>query len=102
MLVEDGEFIVETGSDAKESWTGPEDHGYAALRKELEANGTVVPQGGKRVFTQDYVFKSPSAAGAIIQGRNTNGTLDWKVEGTSQTYKSWEQSQLEQFTSDEL
>lgn len=98
--LEDGEFIVERGSEAKQSWTGEGGHSYEALRKELETNGTVVSQGGNCVFTQDYAFKSPSAAAAMIHGRPTNGTVDWKIEGTSQTYKSWEQSQLERLESE--
>ena len=34
--------------------------------------------GDQLVFTQDYVFKSPSAAAAIVVGNNMNGWLSWK------------------------
>jgi hypothetical protein len=30
------------------------------------------------VFTQDYLFKSPSAAAAIVVGNNMNRWLSWK------------------------
>jgi hypothetical protein len=30
------------------------------------------------VFTQDYLFKSPSAAAAIVVGNNMNGWISWK------------------------
>lgn len=32
------------------------------------------------VFTKDYVFKSPSAAAAVILGRSSNGWIEWKYE----------------------
>ncbi len=91
----DGEFIVEAGSQARDAWHSPAKGAtYEVLRKELETNGTLVHEGGKCVFTQDYAFKSPSAAAAVVQGRPANGTVEWFIAGTSQTYKVWEQSQL--------
>jgi hypothetical protein len=32
------------------------------------------------VFMVDYLFKTPSAASAMVLGRNTNGTLEWKTK----------------------
>ncbi len=29
-------------------------------------------------FPKDYIFKSPSMAASVIQGRNANGLTDWK------------------------
>ena len=53
--------------------------GYLALRNELVQNGVLVPDGGKLRFTQDYFFKSPSAAAAVALGRSANGRTEWKT-----------------------
>jgi hypothetical protein len=40
--------------------------------------------GDAYVFTQDYVFGSPSTAASVVMGRNANGRVDWKaVNGQS-------------------
>lgn len=54
------------------------DKGFHALRKQLEAAGVLKAAGDQMVFTQDYVFRSPSAAAAIVVGNNINGWLSWK------------------------
>ena len=45
------------------------------LRNELERAGIIV--GG--VFKKQYVFMSPSAAASLVQGRNSNGNIDWRT-----------------------
>lgn len=42
-----------------------------------------------------FAFASPSAAGAAVNGRPTNGTIEWKLEGSGKTYKDWEAERLE-------
>lgn len=54
------------------------DKGFHAMRKKLEEAGVLKPAGDQLVFTQDYLFKSPSAAAAIVVGNNMNGWLSWK------------------------
>ena len=49
---------------------------YYNLRKKLEENGTIV----NCVFVSDYEFSAPSAAAAVLYGRNTNGKTEWKTE----------------------
>lgn len=54
--------------------------GYFQLRERLEADGTIVNE----VFQSNYEFSAPSAAAAVILGRNANGKTEWKTkEGTS-------------------
>lgn len=38
-------------------------------------------------------FKIPSAAAAIVNGRPTNGTLEWKL-ANGHSYKEWEAGRL--------
>jgi hypothetical protein len=56
--------------------------------------GVLQLDGDHCVFTKSYAFKSPSAAAAVVNGRPANGTIEWKVKGSGQTYKDWEAAQL--------
>ena len=49
---------------------------YHDLRLKLVDEGVIVD----RVFTKNYEFRSPSAAAAVIQGRSSNGKIDWKTK----------------------
>jgi hypothetical protein len=91
--LQDGEFIVEAGSMARLRWEG-QSHHYASLHEELRKSGVLEQQGDHCVFTQNYAFNSPSAAAAVVNGRPANGTIEWRLEGGSLTYKDWEAGQL--------
>lgn len=95
--LEDGEFIVMEGSQARASWAGDttDKTSYWKLFGELVQQGVLVLSGNTRVFSMDYAFSSTSAAGAIVNGRSTRGPTEWKVKGTTKTYKDWEAEQLE-------
>lgn len=95
--LEDGEFVVEAGSRARAKWEGQNtrNSSYAQLHDELKRMGVLQEQNGHCVFTQNYAFKSPSAAASVVHGRSSNGTIEWKLKGSAGvTYKDWEASQL--------
>jgi hypothetical protein len=50
------------------------------LRKNLVDKKLLIKEGDTFILTEDYMFKSPSAASAIILGRSSNGWNDWKNE----------------------
>lgn len=94
-VLQSGDFIVQAGSMARLRWEGREatSVGYHELHEELLRTGILKPDGERCVFKQSYAFKSPSAAAAVVVGRNANGTLEWRLaDGTS--YKEWEAAQL--------
>lgn len=96
---EDGEFVVLEGSEAL-TGTGYVQQGYGGLKKKLIADGVLVPQDGlpgsnKLRFARPWSFDSPSAAAAVVLDRNSNGRVEWKVKGASQTYHDWQQAQAE-------
>jgi hypothetical protein len=73
-------FVVRAGSGAVKEVV-PSCHAYIKeLRAALLANGVLKNSGNALVFTQDYVFASPSSAAAVIQGRTANGRVDWKAK----------------------
>jgi hypothetical protein len=84
-------FIVLAGSQAKLNWTG-QPHSYLQLREDLRNRGVLElsADGTHLVFTQDVVFKSPSAASATVLGRTDNGRNTWRLKGTSITYAAWQ------------
>lgn len=95
--LEGADFIVEAGSLARGAWEGrnTEGSGYAQKRDELQRMGVLVPQGEGCAFSQDYAFKSPSAAAAVVNGRPSNGALEWRLEGGATTYREWEDQIIE-------
>ncbi|CAG7636284.1 GIY-YIG nuclease family protein [Rhodococcus opacus] len=91
----DGEFTVLEGSRAK-LWSGTTTS-YKALQQKLINDGTLRPDADPNwlTFTHDQVFTSASAASATVLGRNSNGKLEWKLQGTSTTYAQWLAKQAE-------
>jgi hypothetical protein len=74
-------FVVKEGSQAVgETVPSMEQHvrGMYELREELIRNGVLARQGDHYMFTQDYVFSSPSTAAAVVLGRSANGRVEWK------------------------
>jgi len=92
----DGEFTVIEGSHARAEWIGVGNDGYKALREKLLQDGTIAPNGGSSLrFTHDHVFASPSAAAAVVLGRNANGRIEWKTQDSGITYGRWQSQGLE-------
>lgn len=85
----DGEIIVRKGSLAELS---PEFamNQYASLRERLRHEKKLIPNSDNTflVFEEDVLFASPSAAAAVIYGRNANGRTSWMVADMNRTLKS--------------
>jgi hypothetical protein len=91
-----GEFVVEKGSLARFQWESKAQivHSYSQLHAQLKRAGVLSEEGGHCIFTENYAFQSPSAAAAVINGRPANGTIEWRLESTGETYKEWEARDL--------
>jgi hypothetical protein len=70
-------FIVFAGSQAvlehRASAKGMRDK-----REKLIEKGHLKQQGDHLFFTKDIEFGSPSTAGSVVRGGNTNGLINWK------------------------
>jgi hypothetical protein len=77
-------FLVFKGALAR-SAAVPSIHAYGLdLRDSLTAAGVFVPEGEHLRLTEDHLFNSPSTAAMVLQGRTSNGRIEWKNEaGTS-------------------
>ncbi len=93
----DDGFVVLAGSTARRQHTGTFPRGYLALRERLLAEGHLVegPSAELYRFADDAVFSSPSAAASIVAGRSAGGPLEWKLEGSGQSYRDWRAARLE-------
>ncbi|MEM6673467.1 MAG: GIY-YIG nuclease family protein [Planctomycetota bacterium] len=92
----DGEFIVLKGSSASakpaKSWDT-----YRNLHRELVDDGvlTLDPQNNELyTFTQDYPFKSPSAAGTVVGASTVSGRSAWKLSSTGESYGDWQDARI--------
>ncbi|UEL27980.1 GIY-YIG nuclease family protein [Pseudarthrobacter sp. L1SW] len=91
----DGEFTVKKGSMARLSFTENSSN-YELLHDELLKSGQLVQDGeDTAIFAQDIVFRSPSAAAAIVAGRAANGRVEWRIPGTGISFGSWQNQDVE-------
>jgi len=85
-------FAVKAGSGAATDET-PSCHQYLReLRSALLTNGVLQKVADGYVFSQDYVFNSPSTAAGVVLGRSANGRLEWKSK-EGKTLKEMQVSQ---------
>lgn len=96
-VFQDGEFIVEAGSQARDAWHGEggQSASYKPLHDELVRSGILQMVGEHRIFTKDYAFRSPSAAAAVVFGHSVSGPGAWKLESNPDiTFRDWQARQL--------
>jgi len=72
-------FVVRAGSIGTAAITPSANAFVAKTRSLLLANGVLVQEGEQLRFAQDYEFKAPSAASAVLLGRNDNGRTSWRT-----------------------
>lgn len=91
----DGEFVVLKGSTVRrqgtEGWVS-----YRGLRQQLIDDGALVDSENADcfVFSDEVAFASPSAAAAVILGRQANGRTEWKDPASGKSYAQWHELQL--------
>lgn len=73
-------LLVLKGSRGRGTVTGSASAAQIRRREALEADGVITFEGDDLVFVKDHLFDSPSAAGIVLVGRNTNGRTHWKNE----------------------
>ncbi|MCB4811932.1 DUF4357 domain-containing protein [Methylovorus menthalis] len=95
----DGLFVVMSGSKTRGEWITTNTGNYKGLYDRLVATKVLIHDAdGQLTFAEDYAFDSPSAAAAVIYGRNANGRTSWRIESTGQSYADWQDQQLVNLT----
>jgi hypothetical protein len=72
-------FVVLEGATGRVDDTPSFHASLKALRAGLIEEEVLVPHDGVYRLSQDYKLTSPSAAAAILLGRNANGRVEWKT-----------------------
>lgn len=73
-------FVVYAGSKANLEERTSANESLKVLRESLKNNGILKKEGNILIFTEDFVFSSPSTASSIVFGRPSNGWADWKTK----------------------
>jgi len=71
-------FYVMRGSTGRVELVASAQRWNVSAREKLSADGILREENGVLRMSQDYPFDSPSAAAAVLLGRNANGRLEWK------------------------
>jgi len=78
-VVSDEGFVVLKGSTALKGASESMAPGWIAYKEELLLARKLVDRGAVFEFVEDVLFKSPSAAAAVVYGNNANGRISWKT-----------------------
>ncbi len=62
-------------------------------REQLIEKGHLKQEGNRLIFTKDIEFGSPSTAGSVVRGGNTNGLTNWK-NGDGKQLKEIESNEI--------
>ena len=73
-----GGFVVRKDSQAVRDEVPSVHPSTTRLREALRKNGVLRDSDNCYLFTQDYVFQTPSTASAVVLGRSSNGPFEWK------------------------
>lgn len=74
-------FLVFAGATARAQETPSIGDSTRRLRQRLVASGLLVDKGSVLELTDDYLFRSPSAAAAVLQAGSANGRTEWHDAG---------------------
>jgi len=88
-LTDEG-VVVLPGSQATSNVRPSLSEGYRKLRQRLIDSGVLELAGDDYIFTKEYLFSSPSAAGAMLCGQACNGREYWK-DNQGRTIKQLEE-----------
>lgn len=89
-MSDDG-FVVHKGTKVREEVTNSADPLITKRRDQLSSSGILQSDGSSFVFTEDFLFASPSQASSLVLGRNSNGWNDWKTSEGKSLDEFWRQ-----------
>ena len=84
-----GNYFVLKGSKARVDTAASASEKLKSQRDDLIQRRVIEKRDDSLIFTSDYRFTSPSAAGSVVAGMPVNGRASWKLSDGS-TYDDWE------------
>ena len=93
MLITRGrDFVLQKVSKCRLKTTNTVPEGVASRWSTLLEKSVLIDKDGALILTTDYIFRSVTAAAAMVVGASINGRTAWKlVDGT--TFADWESAQ---------
>ncbi|GHB93367.1 GIY-YIG nuclease family protein [Cerasicoccus arenae] len=89
-------IVVHKGSIARLKMSRSAENSFFDKRRErMIQDGILIEKDGGYLFTEDYPFKSPSGAAAIVRARHSNGWIEWKNK-SGQTLKEVKRSDADE------
>ncbi|WP_241524155.1 DUF4357 domain-containing protein [Oceaniglobus indicus] len=85
----EGMLTADAGASCAREISDHATRGYGAIHDDLLRTGVIDKTSVPAMFSENYAFKSPSAAAAVVVGRPANGRTEWKLD-TGQTLADWE------------
>lgn len=82
-------FVVFKGSKASISTVDSMPVGQIQQRERLLKEGILKEIDDALIFSEDYIFSSPSTAAMVLMGRTANGLIEWKLQNGT-TLKDFE------------
>lgn len=82
-----GGFVVLEGSESVMTEVPSSHEATSNLRRDLIKNGVFQEEKDRYIFTENYLFSSPSAASDVVLGNSSNGRICWK-DGKGKTLKA--------------
>lgn len=73
-------FVVFKGSKVATTTVPSMTSNFVNLRNKLIESGALIQEEYDLVFSDDYIFSSPSTAASMVMGRNANGLTEWKLK----------------------
>jgi hypothetical protein len=90
-----GRYVVKCGSTARKEEAPALQQTYRTSRQQLMDNGVLRSESDDVLsFTQDYSFKSPTAAAQVVAGYPINGRDAWKSRVDQTPISKWLEKQL--------
>lgn len=92
-VIQDGEFYVMPGSQARKDTGHTGAHSYSELKRQLIERNVLRagPEHEFYEFVVPWAFSSPSAASAVVLDRSSNGRTEWKLVDSKLTYAEWQE-----------
>ena len=92
--IQDDLFVIKKGAIGKENVSRSLYESIKEKREALITKGVFKIENGNLLVMEDYPTTSPSTAGCYLTGAPISGPQNWKIKGTSITYKEWEKQQI--------
>jgi Domain of unknown function (DUF4357) len=93
--ISSGQFVVQEKSRARKQESESLQATYKSLRLQMIDSELLVEEGDSYIFTQNYAFRSISAATQVVSGQTANGAKSWKTID-QKTFSEWQESQTPQ------